>query len=127
MSFLEYPKSTKARFKSSTEILGKQNGLSQEQLGEQIGVTRQTISNWELNETTPNPEQLKALSKVLSVSLDELLDNEVEGVLMKKVSNTEQLAGTINKGLRILGKGFLIYIVLVIVALIGLAIYALVK
>ena len=46
---------------------------------------------------------------------------------MKKVSNTEQLAGTINKGLRILGKGFLIYIVLVIVALIGLAIYALVK
>ena len=90
--------------------LRKQNGLSQEQLGEQIGVTRQTISNWELNETTPNPEQLKALSKVLSVSLDELLDNEVEGVLMKKVSNTEQLAGTINKGLRILGKGFLIYI-----------------
>ena len=107
--------------------LRKQNGLSQEQLGEQIGVTRQTISNWELNETAPNPEQLKALSKVLSVSLDELLDNEVEGVLMKKVSNTEQLAGTINKGLRILGKGFLIYIVLVIVALIGLAIYALVK
>ena len=107
--------------------LRKQNGLSQEQLGEQIGVTRQTISNWELNETTPNPEQLKALSKVLSVSLDELLDNEVEGVLMKKVSNTEQLAGTINKGLRILGKGFLIYIVLVIVVLIGLAIYALVK
>lgn len=107
--------------------LRKQNGLSQEQLGEQIGVTRQTISNWELNETTPNPEQLKALSKVLSVSLDELLDNEVEGVLMKKVSNTEQLAGTINKGLRILGKGFLIYIVLVVVALIGLAIYALVK
>ena len=107
--------------------LRKQNGLSQGQLGEQIGVTRQTISNWELNETTPNPEQLKALSKVLSVSLDELLDNEVEGVLMKKVSNTEQLAGTINKGLRILGKGFLIYIVLVIVALIGLAIYALVK
>mgnify|MGYP005798136161 FL=1 len=107
--------------------LRKQNGLSQEQLGEQIGVTRQTISNWELNETTPNPEQLKALSKVLSVSLDELLDNEVEGVLMKKVSNTEQLAGTINKGLRILGKGFLIYIVLVVVALIGLVIYALVK
>ena len=114
-------------FAEKLQKLRKQNGLSQEQLGEQIGVTRQTISNWELNETTPNPEQLKALSKVLSVSLDELLDNEVEGVLMKKVSNTEQLAGTINKGLRILGKGFLIYIVLVIVALIGLAIYALVK
>ena len=35
--------------------LRKQNGLSQEQLGEKVNVTRQTISNWELNETTPNP------------------------------------------------------------------------
>ena len=34
--------------------LRKQHGLSQEQLGERINVTRQTISNWELDETTPN-------------------------------------------------------------------------
>lgn len=32
--------------------LRKQRGLSQEQLGEQVDVTRQTISNWELGETT---------------------------------------------------------------------------
>ena len=37
--------------------LRKKKGLSQEQLGEKVNVTRQTISNWELNETTPNPEQ----------------------------------------------------------------------
>ena len=37
--------------------LRKRNNLSQEQLGEKINVTRQTISNWELNETAPNPEQ----------------------------------------------------------------------
>ncbi len=41
--------------------LRKKNGLSQEQLGEKVEVTRQTISNWELGETTPNPEQLKKL------------------------------------------------------------------
>ena len=35
----------------------KKKGLSQEELGEKIGVTRQTISNWELGETSPNPEQ----------------------------------------------------------------------
>ena len=39
--------------------LRKKNGFSQEQLGEKINVTRQTISNWELGETSPNPEQLK--------------------------------------------------------------------
>ena len=41
--------------------LRKKNGLSQEQLGEKVNVTRQTISNWELEETAPNPEQLKLL------------------------------------------------------------------
>ena len=51
--------------------LRKKNGLSQEQLGEKINVTRQTISNWELEETSPNPEQLKLLSKTLNVSVDD--------------------------------------------------------
>ena len=61
--------------------LRKKSGLSQEQLGEKVNVTRQTISNWELNETTPNPEQLKLLSKALNVSIDELLDNDIKGVI----------------------------------------------
>lgn len=43
--------------------------LSQEQLAEKVDVTRQTISNWELGETSPNPEQLKLLSKTLIVTL----------------------------------------------------------
>ncbi len=75
--------------------LRKQRGLSQEQLGEQVDVTRQTISNWELGETTPNPEQLKLLSKALNVSVDELIDNDIKGILETKVSNTEKLAGII--------------------------------
>ena len=52
--------------------LRKKNGLSQEQLGEKVDVTRQTISNWELGETTPNPEQLKKMSKAFNVSVDEI-------------------------------------------------------
>ena len=58
--------------------LRKKNGLSQEQLGEKVNVTRQTISNWELDETAPNPEQLKLLSKALQVSIDILVDNDIE-------------------------------------------------
>ena len=80
--------------------LRKKKGLSQEQLGEKVNVTRQTISNWELNETTPNPEQLKLLSSVLNVSIDELLDNNINNILVDKVSNTEKLAGMIIKILK---------------------------
>ena len=82
--------------------LRKQKGLSQEELGEKINVTRQTISNWELGETSPNPEQLKLLSKELNVSIDELLDNDVKNVLVEKVSNTEKLSKLILKILRIM-------------------------
>ncbi len=67
--------------------LRKKKGLSQEALGELVNVTRQTISNWELEETTPNPEQLKALSSVFNISIDKLLDNgyfEDNGVVYEK-------------------------------------------
>ncbi len=98
--------------------LRKQQGLSQEQLGEKVDVTRQTISNWELGETAPNPEQLKLLSKALHVSIDELLDNEIKSILEEKVSNTEKLAGIIIKILKFIGLGFVIFLVIDIIALI---------
>ncbi len=98
--------------------LRKQQGLSQEQLGEKINVTRQTISNWELDETSPNPEQLKLLSKALKVSIDELLDNEIKGILEEKVSNTEKLAGIIIKILKFIGIAFVMFLIIDIIALI---------
>lgn len=58
--------------------LRKQKGFSQENLAERINVSRQTISNWELGETSPNPDQLLSLSKTLEVSVDELLGNELK-------------------------------------------------
>ena len=56
--------------------LRKAKGFSQEYMAEQINVSRQTISNWELGETSPNPEQLLLLSKTLETSVDNLLGNE---------------------------------------------------
>ena len=96
----------------------KKCGLSQEQLGEKINVTRQTISNWELGETSPNLEQLKLLSKELNVSIDELLDNDIQSVLVEKVSNTEKLAGLVLKVLKCLGIFFIIVLIIDIVSLI---------
>ncbi len=98
--------------------LRKKKGLSQEELGDKIGVTRQTISNWELGESGPNVDQLKSLSKELNISIDELVDNDVKELLVEKVSNTEKLAGLILKLIRIITIIFVIGIILVIIGLI---------
>ena len=53
--------------------LRTKKGLSQEELAEQLFVTRQAVSRWENGETTPNPETLKLLSKLFNVSINTLL------------------------------------------------------
>jgi transcriptional regulator with XRE-family HTH domain len=53
--------------------LRKQKGWSQEELGFQINTTRQTISKWELGDTTPEMSKLIQLSELFEVSLDELM------------------------------------------------------
>ncbi len=77
--------------------LRKKNSLSQEELAEKVGVARQTISKWELGETSPDLKQAKELSKIFNVSLDELTDNNIKNILVEKTSNTEKLAGIILK------------------------------
>ena len=77
--------------------LRKKNGLSQEELAEEVGVARQTISKWELGETSPDLKQAKELSNIFNVSLDELTNNNIKDVLVEKTSNTEKLAGIILK------------------------------
>ena len=83
--------------------LRKKNNLSQEDLAEKVGVTRQTISKWELEETTPDINQAKKLSVIFNISLDELVNNDVNSILIEKVSNTERLAGIIIKILKVSG------------------------
>ena len=47
--------------------LRKQKGLSQEQLGAAVGVTRQTVSKWELGDTTPELGKLVQLSDYFQI------------------------------------------------------------
>ena len=91
--------------------LRKKNNLSQEELAEKLDVTRQTISNWELEETTPDINQAKKLSKIFGISLDELTDNDINNILVEKVSNTERLAGIVIKLLKIFGIVMIFFIV----------------
>ena len=98
--------------------LRKKENLSQEQLAEKINVTRQTISKWELNETTPDIKQAKELSRLFKISLDELTENDTTTLVMQKVSNTEKLAGLVLKVSKWLGVCFLITLVIDIISFI---------
>ena len=95
------------------ELRKKQN-LSQEKLGEKVGVTRQTISNWELNITLPDTKQLIALSQTLLVSIDELVGNNTQDLLTQKVEKVEKKITTNNN----LTKLIIALIVLVVLLLI---------
>ena len=53
--------------------LRMKKGLSQEELAEQLFVTRQAVSRWETGETIPNTDTLKLLSKFFDVSINTLL------------------------------------------------------
>ena len=98
--------------------LRKKENLSQEQLAEKMNVTRQTISKWELNETTPDIKQAKELSRLFKISLDELTENDMTTLVMQKVSNTEKLAGLVLKVSKWLGVCFLIILVIDIISFI---------
>ena len=56
----------------------KKRGLSQEAVAEQLGVSRQTISKWETDETLPDIRQSKRLAVLYGLSLDELIAFDLE-------------------------------------------------
>ena len=52
----------------------KMKGLSQEELGKLLHISRQTISKWESNQSSPDIQSWKAMADVFGISLEELLD-----------------------------------------------------
>ena len=54
----------------------KENNLSQDELAEKLGVSRQSISLWETGQTQPTIENIIALSRIFNVSTDSILDND---------------------------------------------------
>ena len=54
----------------------EEKGLRQEDLAEQLHVTRQAVSNWENGKTQPDLETLQKIAQVLEVSVEELIYGE---------------------------------------------------
>ena len=65
------------------QTLRKRQGMTQEQLAQRLGVSRQAVSRWELDEVLPETANLLPLSRALGVSVDSLLDPAAEaGIIL---------------------------------------------
>lgn len=73
----------------------KKSGLSQENVAEKLGVTRQTVSKWETNETLPDIRQAKQLAVLYHITLDQLIDFDVDE------HNIQQMIDSVSEEVRI--------------------------
>ena len=69
--------------------LRKENGLSQEEFGETIGVSRQAVSKWENGEAKPDISKIKTICEKYSLSYEYLLDDEIEETVVKQDEEKE--------------------------------------
>lgn len=74
----------------------KKNGWSQEELAEQLGVSRQSVSKWEGSQSVPDLQKIIQMSQIFGVSTDYLLKEEIETidvpeVLAEEVVNVKNL------------------------------------
>ena len=77
--------------------LRKRRGISQEKLAELLEVSRQAVTKWESGKGYPNIESLKNISKIFSVSIDELLSNNelLQAAENENKSNISKLSSLI--------------------------------
>lgn len=110
------------KFNEKLLLLRKQKGLSQEELGLELEVSRQTISKWEAGQSYPDFQRLVMLSDYFHMTLDELVrDIDVQDVREKNLtgekvasiySDLEKGKEFLNKCVRIvcyLGIGFILF------------------
>lgn len=117
-------------FNNKLYNLRKQKGLSQEELANRLNISRQTVSKWEVGESTPDMEKLVALSDLFEISLDELVmdkipshagemstKSEIVNVLNEKVL-TDENKQKAKRGLKIAGVVFGVILLIDIISMI---------
>ena len=91
-------------FSERLMILRKQAGLSQEQLADRLGVTRQSVSKWEGGAAVPELGKLVALADLFGVTTDCLLGREplrtldVSGLTPQQIAHLQLLAEDLRGG-----------------------------
>lgn len=78
------------QFSENFQNLRKEKGLSQEELGEMLSVSRQTISKWEKGTAYPDMLNLMTISQFFSVTTDELISGKKEEIPVEEVEESEK-------------------------------------
>ena len=114
----------KLKFNEKLIKLRKASGLSQEELGDKLNVSRQTISKWELGETTPEMDKLGELSNLFEISIDELVkDNAIPNTIIKEIDQRivvslykdSQNVESVIRIYLVIGTGILIFFALIVI------------
>lgn len=66
-------------FQEKLQVLRRERGLSQENLAEIIGISRQAIAKWECGRSYPDVNNLIKISNLFKVSIDKLVRDEEDG------------------------------------------------
>ena len=79
-------------FSDNLKKIRKEHNLSQEQIAEQLGVSRQSVSKWEQGLAYPEMDKMLSLCKIFNINIDDLLNQDIN-----EVNNTKQAKNNINK------------------------------
>ena len=78
-------------FKNNLKKLRKENNLSQEELADKLGVSRQSVSKWESGSAYPEMDKTLQLCKMFNVNIDDLLNNDLNLVEERKEQKNNAL------------------------------------
>ena len=67
----------------------KENNLSQEQLAEQLGVSRQSVSKWESGQAYPEMDKVLQLARMFNLNIDDLLNQDIKEISTEKKSKID--------------------------------------
>ena len=101
--------------------LRKEKGISQEELGNEINVSRQAISKWELGQTKPDIEKIKDIAKFYNKSYEYLLNDELDEDI--KIENNKKDRNITKTILKIVSILITLYLVISIYKFIILTIF----
>jgi transcriptional regulator with XRE-family HTH domain len=91
--------------------LRKKSGLSQGELADKLSVSRQTISKWELGETSPDINQAKKLAEIYMISLEDLINNKTLPIPNQRISRAKKMVNYFFIGITV------IWLVVILVSL----------
>ena len=100
------------KFNEKLIEIRKKQGLSQEELGMELQVSRQTISKWETGKSLPDIVSIIRMSELYDLSLDELLKGDA--TLLNKIERDMKVAKAENNVIKFVWISIVIGVVMII-------------